>query len=112
MKSSELRKLIREEILKELGTTDPSFLQKVGGSVRARLGTGRAMLDRALDQIDTERLSKLPRQQKIDMLVALISQFGIDGRDFNAVKSRVQRMLSMQDASANTSTNENIKKTK
>lgn len=100
MKSNELRDLIREEIrrsLIELGTNDPSFLQKVGGNVRARLGTGKAMLDRALDMIDTEKLAKLPRQQKIDLLVALIGQFGISARDFNAIKPRVQRMLAMQD---------------
>jgi len=100
MKSNELRELIREEIrrsLNELGTSDPSFLQKVGGNVRSRLGTGKAMLDRALDMIDTEKLSKLPRQQKIDLLVALIAQFGISAQDFNAIKPRVQRMLSMQD---------------
>ena len=98
MKSNELRELIREEIrsaLVEFGTTDPSFLQKVGGSIRAKLGTGKAMLDRALDMIDTERLSRLPRQQKIDLLVALIGQFGISARDFNSIKPRVQRMLSM-----------------
>jgi hypothetical protein len=99
MKSNELRELVREEIRRsilELGTNDPSFLQKVGGSVRARMGTGKAMLDRALDMIDTEKLSKLPRQQKIDLLVALIGQFGISSKDFNAIKPRVQRMLSMQ----------------
>lgn len=99
MKSNELRDLIREEIrrsLIELGTNDPSFLQKVGGNVRSRLGTGKAMLDRALDMIDTEKLTRLPRQQKIDLLVALIGQFGISAKDFNAIKPRVQRMLSMQ----------------
>jgi hypothetical protein len=100
MKSNELRDVIREEIRRsiiELGTNDPSFLQKVGGNVRARLGTGKAMLDRALDMIDTEKLARLPRQQKIDLLVALIGQFGISAKDFNAIKPRVQRMLAMQD---------------
>ena len=100
MKSNELRNIIREEIRRsiiELGTNDPSFLQKVGGSIRARLGTGKAMLDRALDMIDTEKLARLPRQQKIDLLVALIGQFGISANDFNAIKPRVQRMLAMQD---------------
>ena len=99
MKSNELRDVIREEIRRsiiELGTNDPSFLQKVGGSVRARMGTGKAMLDRALDMIDTDKLARLPRQQKIDLLVALIGQFGISAKDFNAIKPRVQRMLSMQ----------------
>jgi len=95
MKTNELRTLIRQQILKEF-TSDPSFLDKVGGSIRAKLGTGKAMLDRALNMIDSEKLSKLPRQQKIDLLVALISQFGMNARDFNAVKSRVQRMLVMQ----------------
>ena len=100
MKSNELRNIIREEIRRsiiELGTNDPSFLQKVGGSIRARLGTGKAMLDRALDMIDTDKLARLPRQQKIDLLVALIGQFGISAKDFNAIKPRVQRMLAMQD---------------
>lgn len=99
MKSNELRDVIREEIRRsiiELGTNDPSFLQKVGGGIRARLGTGKAMLDRALDMVDTEKLAKLPRQQKIDLLVALIGQFGISAKDFNAIKPRVQRMLAMQ----------------
>jgi len=96
MKTNELRSLIRTQILKEF-SNDTSFLDKVGGSIRARLGTGKAMLDRALGMIEPEKLAKLPRQQKIDLLTALILQFGMDSSDFNAVKSRVQRALIMQD---------------
>jgi len=115
MKSNELRELVREEIRRsilELGTNDPSFLQKVGGNVRSRLGTGKAMLDRALDMVDTEKLSRLPRQQKIDLLVALIGQFGISARDFNAIKPRVQRMLTMQDGDVPTQEESVVKESK
>jgi hypothetical protein len=95
MKSSELRNLIREEIktaLKEAGA-DMSFLDKVGGSVRSKLGTGKTQLNRALDMIDTERLAKLPVAQKIDLMVALIDRFGIDAKSFNQVKARVAKQL-------------------
>lgn len=102
MKTNELRSLIRKQILKEF-SNDMSFLDKVGGSIRARLGTGKAMLDRALGMIDPDKLAKLPRQQKIDLLTALILQFGMDSSDFNAVKSRVQRALAMQDKQGNIS---------
>jgi hypothetical protein len=95
MKSSELRNLIREEIktaLKEAGA-DMSFLDKVGGSVRSKLGTGKTQLSRALDMIDTERLAKLPVAQKIDLVVALIDRFGIDAKSFNQIKARVAKDL-------------------
>lgn len=95
MKSTQLRDLIREEIKKALSEAgaDMSFLDKVGGSVRSKLGTGKTQLNRALDMIDTERLSKLPVAQKIDLMVALIDRFGIDAKAFNQVKSRVAKEL-------------------
>lgn len=95
MKSTELRALIREEIktaIKESGA-DMSFLDKVGGSVRAKLGTGKTQLNRALDMIDTDRLSKLPVAQKIELVVALIDRFGIDMKSFNQIKARVTKKL-------------------
>ena len=95
MKSTQLRDLIREEIkqaLSEAGA-DMSFLDKVGGSIRSKLGTGKTQLNRALDMIDTERLSKLPVAQKIDLMVALIDRFGIDARAFNQIKARVAKEL-------------------
>jgi hypothetical protein len=95
MKSTELRNLIREEIknaLSEAGA-DMSFLDKVGGSIRSKLGTGKTQLNRALDMIDTERLSKLPVAQKIDLMVALMDRVGIDAKSFNQVKSRVAKQL-------------------
>lgn len=101
MKSSEIRNMIREEIMAAMreSTTDMSFLDKVGGSIRSKLGTGRNLLDRALDMIDTEKLSRLPRQQKIELIAAMIGQLGVTAQDFNAVKSRVQRMLTMSNVS-------------
>ena len=95
MKSTELRNLIREEIknaLSEAGA-DMSFLDKVGGSIRSKLGTGKTQLNRALDMIDTERLSKLPAAQKIDLMVALMDRVGIDAKSFNQVKARVAKEL-------------------
>ena len=101
MKSSEIRNMIREEIMTALkeSNADMSFLDKVGGSIRSKLGTGRNLLDRALDMIDTEKLSRLPRQQKIELIAAMIGQLGVTAQDFNAVKSRVQRMLTMSNVS-------------
>jgi hypothetical protein len=95
MKSTELRNLIREEIKKALSEAgaDMSFLDKVGGSIRSKLGTGKTQLNRALDMIDTERLSKLPVAQKIDLKVALMDRVGIDAKSFNQVKARVAKEL-------------------
>lgn len=94
MKESELRSMIRKQIKESLKEND-SFLKQVGGSVRAKLGSRRQMLDRILSTIDTERLTKLPRVQKIDLLVALIQKFGISEQDFASIKSRVQRNLGL-----------------
>jgi len=71
MKESELRSMIRRQIKESLKEND-SFLKQVGGSVRAKLGSRRQMLDRILATIDTNRLTRLPRVQKVDLVVALI----------------------------------------
>jgi hypothetical protein len=94
MKESELRSMIRKQIKESLKEND-SFLKQVGGSVRSKLGSRRQMLDRILSTIDTERLTKLPRVQKIDLLVALVQKFGISEQDFASIKSRVQRNLGL-----------------
>jgi hypothetical protein len=91
MKSTQLRNLIREEIKNAI--SEMSFLKKVGGSVRSKLGTGKTMLDNALEKVDTESLANLPVPQKIDLMVALVNKFGIDARAFNQIKARVAKEL-------------------
>ncbi len=91
MKSTQLRNLIRKEIKNAI--SEMSFLDKVGGSIRSKLGSGKTQLDNALKKIDTERLAKLPVPQKIDLMVALIDKFGIDAKAFNQIKARVAKEL-------------------
>jgi hypothetical protein len=93
---SKLRQLIRKNIREAMQGED-SFLNQVGSSVTARLGSRRQTLDRILSTIDTDRLSKLPNAQKVDLLVALVQKFGITQRDFANIKSRVQRMIGASD---------------
>ena len=95
MKISELRALVRAQLKNIMTEAErPSFLSQVATPVASKLGGRRQQLDRILASIDSDRLSRLPREQKVDLLVALMAQFGIDNRDFSAIKSRVQRSLS------------------
>jgi hypothetical protein len=94
---AKLRSVIRRKI-KEALQSDDSFLSQVGSSVTSRLGSRRQTLDRILATIDTDRLAKLPNNQKVDLLVALVQKFGISARDFASIKSRVQRMIGVNSA--------------
>jgi len=95
MKNDTLRKAIRLEIKRALNEAPAgSFLGQVGSRVRSSFGGRGRQLDRILSAIDTNKLARLPKTLKIDMLVALLQQIGIDSYDFNVIKQRVQRSLS------------------
>ena len=94
MSEQELREMVRKQITTMMNEApDDSFLGRVGSSVRARLGGRRQQLNKLLGDIDTVKLSRLPKTQKIDLITALMKQFGISSRDFGTIKSRVQRDL-------------------
>jgi len=94
MKNDTLRKAIRLEIKRALNEAPAgSFLGQVGSRVRSSLGSRARQLDRILAGIPTDKLARLPKNTKIDMLVALLQQIGINSRDFAIIKQRVQRTL-------------------
>ena len=95
MKEQEIREMVRKQIIGMINEApNDSFLGRVGSSVRARLGGRRQQLNKLLADIDTVRLARLPKGQKIELIVALMQQFGITSRDFGAIKARVQKDLS------------------
>ena len=97
MNEQELRKMLRKEIKSVLseGPSDITFLDKVGGSIRAKLGSNKQMLNKLLGGLNTDKLGALPQSQKVDLLVAIIGQFGLNAKDFNQVKARVSRKLGL-----------------
>jgi hypothetical protein len=101
-KLSQLRAHIKRLVSENLPVPTGTFSTQVGPAVKSKIGGRRQQLDRILATIDTDRLSRLPREQKVDLLVALMNQFGIDNRDFAAIKSRVQRTLTTTMASPET----------
>jgi hypothetical protein len=95
MKNETLRKAIRLEIKRAMNEAPAgSFLGQVGSRVRSTLGGRGRQLDRILNMIDVDKLSRLPKNVKVDLLVALMQQIGISSREFAAIKSRAQRSLS------------------
>jgi len=90
----ELRTEIRNHVRKMLSETDGnSFIKNVGSQVRASLGGGRTMLDKALGGMDVERLAKLPRMQKVALLTTLMKTFGITADELTALRGQVVRGL-------------------
>jgi hypothetical protein len=90
----ELRNEIRAHVRKMLNETDGnSFIKNVGSQVRASLGGGRTMLDKALGGMDVERLSKLPRTQKVGLLTTLMKTFGITADELTSLRGQVARGL-------------------
>jgi len=90
----ELRNEIRKHVQKMLKEYQPGgFLQSVGTQARASLGSGRSMLDKYLGDVDTERLAKLPKMQKVSLLAALMKTFGITANDLTALRAQVSRQL-------------------
>jgi hypothetical protein len=88
----ELRTEIRKHVRKMLAESNGnSFIKNVGSQVRASLGGGRTMLDKALGGMDVERLAKLPRMQKVGLLAALMQAFGITAYDLTALRGQVVR---------------------
>jgi hypothetical protein len=109
MKNEILRKAIRLEIKRAMNEAPPgSFLGQVGSRVRSSLGGRGRQLDRILNMIDVNKLARLPKNVKVDLLVALMQQIGISSRDFATIKTRAQRSLSGLEASAETMPTENI----
>ena len=106
MKEQQLREMIRAQIFKRLDEAPQKFSKSVGGAARSRLGRARQPLDLALSKIDVGRLSKLPRQQKVDLLIALLQSVGITARDFDAIRQRVSRGLADTIGPADESVNE------
>jgi hypothetical protein len=98
MNEQELRKMLRKEIksIIQEGPTDVSFLDKVGGAIRSKLGANKQVLNRVLGGLNTDRLNALTPSQKVDLLVALVDQFGLTSKDFNQVKTRVSQKLTQQ----------------
>jgi len=94
MKERELREMVRKQLVNMISEAPAdSFLGRVGSTVRARLGGRRQQLSKLLGDIDTVRISRLPKAQKIELITALMQQFGITAQDFNAIKQRVSRTL-------------------
>lgn len=90
----ELRNEIRKHVRKMLAeSTSNSFIKNVGSQVRASLGGGRTMLDKALGGMDVERLAKLPRMQKVGLLTTLMKTFGISADELTALRGQVARGL-------------------
>lgn len=90
----ELRTEIRKHVQKMLKEYQPGgFLQSVGTQARASLGSGRSMLDKYLGDVDTERLSKLPKIQKVNLLAALMKTFGITATELTSLRGQVSRQL-------------------
>ena len=89
----ELRNEIRKHVRKMLSeaSNENSFIKNVGSQVRASLGGGRSMLDKAMGGMDVERLAKLPRMQKVGLLAALMQAFGITAYDLTALRGQVVR---------------------
>ena len=96
-KQDKLRESVRK-MARIMMESDEEFSKQVGASVRTRLGARREQLDRILNTIDYKRLARLPKQQKVDLMVALMQKFGIDAVDFAAIRSRV--MKKMKDTNA------------
>jgi len=90
----ELRNEIRKHVRNMLAeSTGNSFIKNVGSQVRASLGGGRSMLDKALGGMDVERLAKLPRMQKVGLLTTLMKTFGITANELTALRGQVARGL-------------------
>ena len=102
MKNETLRKAIRLEIKRALNEAPAgSFLGQVGARVRSSLGGRGRQLDRILNMIPTDRLSRLPQNTKVDLLVALMQKMGISSRDFNIIKQRAVRALAGAEKQSN-----------
>jgi len=90
----ELRNEIRKHVQKILKEYQPGgFLQSVGAQARTSLGSGRSMLDKYLGNVDTERLARLPKMQKVNLLAALMRTFGISANDLTSLRGQVSRTL-------------------
>ena len=87
---NEIRKHVRNILAESNGN---SFIKNVGSQVRASLGGGRTMLDKALGGMDVERLSKLPRTQKVGLLTTLMKTFGITADELTSLRGQVARGL-------------------
>ena len=96
MKEQELRNMIKEEILNRLNENPDAFSKTLGGASRSKLGRAKQPLDMALSKIDVDRMSKLPRQQKVGLLISLLQSVGINSKDFAAIRQRVGRGLDQQ----------------
>ena len=106
MKEKILREAIRKQIIKKLNEAPDRFSKQVGGAVRSRLGRARQPLDLALKKIDVQKLARLPRQQKVGLLISLLQSVGITASDFDAIRARVSRGLADTIAPADESVNE------
>ena len=90
----DLRNEIRKHVQKMLKEYQPGgFLQSVGAQARTSLGSGRSMLDKYLGNVDTERLARLPKMQKVNLLAALMRTFGISANDLTSLRGQVSRTL-------------------
>jgi hypothetical protein len=108
MKEKELRESIRKQIIKKLNEAPDRFSKQVGGAVRSRLGRARQPLDLALKKIDVSKLARLPRQQKVGLLISLLQSVGITASDFDAIRARVSRGLADTIAPADESVAESV----
>ena len=109
MKNETLRKAIRLQIIRALNEAPAgSFLGQVGSRVRSSLGGRGRQLDRILNMIPTDRLARLPKNTKVDLLVALMQNMGISSRDFNVIKQRAGRALAGAEQSATDMPMENV----
>ena len=93
MNEKDLREMVRTEILKKLNENPQAFSKSLGGTARAGLGRAKQPIDTAFNKLDVDKLSQLPRQQKVNLLTSLLKTVGISSKDFNAIRSRVSREL-------------------
>ena len=69
--------------------------------VKGKLGPVKQRLIKVFGDIDDktmERLSKLPRTEQIDLVVTLLTLFGVRFKDFNMLKTKIAAGLKAKDA--------------
>ncbi len=108
--SKTMNKLKLKDLIIEAGVFDDAGGEEEEGAgtdqpfsqmVKSKLGPVKQRLSKAFGDIDDkmmDRLSKLPRTEQIELVVTLLTLFGIDFKEFNMLKQKVSQALKQQDA--------------
>jgi hypothetical protein len=100
MKEEQLREMIRSQIKTKIKEDPDRFSRQIGQGVSGRLGGARSALDRGLAQLNVDKLARLNKTQKIDLLVGLLQNVGINSGDFRNIQARVSNALKRKEMSA------------